>query len=596
MSEMAKTFTFLGLALVSLVAAWATKPASADLDVASLVGQDLTKGFTDSTEAKRLRIVDFNEATATLREFEVAEEDGLWAIPSKDGYPADAERQMAQAATSLMDRKVLAVASEDAADHEQFGVIDPLSPKLEVGQKGVGRHVTISDINNEPLVDLVIGLEVKDVTNKQHFVREAGRDVVYIIELDPEPLSTNFEDWIEKDLLKLNPWDIEQVEIKDYSAELGLTMTERGPAIQVAWDPRSELTLAYNDTESKWSPVSLKKFMGTNGEHQEFSLTDDEELNSDKLNGLKSALDELEIVDVASKPPGLSADLKAGENFLDDREAITDLRVRGFAAVQAPGSTSQDLISNEGEVICTMKNGVEYVLRFGDLRMTAGGSEKKAQEAADGEAEPQSSGRDVQRYLFAMARFNEGAVKRPELEELPALPEVAEDSEDEAASPLEAEVEAEPSDADESSAEDGDAKQNDTDDASTSDSDSEADPEPASGDETAHDEASSDDEKSAELEKVIADRKRIETENQRKLDEYKDQLDQGRQTVKDLNLRFGDWYFVVSNDTFQKIRLGRDDVIQKKETDEPTAADGASAVGVPGDVVPGLPTIPGTVP
>ena len=64
------------------------------------------------------------------------------------------------------------------------------------------------------------------------------------------------------------------------------------------------------------------------------------------------------------------------------------------------------------------------------------------------------------------------------------------------------------------------------------------------------------DEKSEEVKKIIAERKRIEAENQQKLDEYQKKLDKGRQTVKDLNLRFGDWYFVVSNDVFQKIRLG----------------------------------------
>ena len=189
MTETAKTTTFIAVALVALLAGWATRPAPADLDVESLIGEDLTKDFTDPGEAKRLKIVEFDEDSATLREFEVAEEDGLWTIPSKNGYPADAERQMAEAATSLMDREILAVASESAADHEQYGVVDPQSPKLEAGQKGVGTRVTISDIQDKPLVDLIIGREVKDATNDQHYVREANRDVVYVVEIDPTRLS-----------------------------------------------------------------------------------------------------------------------------------------------------------------------------------------------------------------------------------------------------------------------------------------------------------------------------------------------------------------------------------------------------------------------
>ena len=36
------------------------------------------------------------------------------------------------------------------------------------------------------------------------------------------------------------------------------------------------------------------------------NLADDEELNAETLNALKTALDELKIVDVKRKPPGLS--------------------------------------------------------------------------------------------------------------------------------------------------------------------------------------------------------------------------------------------------------------------------------------------------
>ncbi len=336
MSETAKTMSFIAVALVALLAGWATRPVPVEVDVASRVGQDLTQNFTDPGEAKRLKITEFNEDSATLREFEVAEVDGLWTIPSKDGYPADADRQMAEAATSLMDRKILAIASESAGDHEQYGVIDPLSPKLEAGQKGVGTHVTISDIHDKPLVDLIIGREVKGASNNQHYVREANRDVVYIVEVDPTKLSTNFEDWIEKDLLKLNAWDIQQVQLNDYSAELQPVMTPQGLAIQVAWDPRSELTLSYDDKDSKWKADKLKEFDKAGGDYKEFKLADDEELNTEKLDALKTALDDLSIVDVDRKPAGLSADLKAGVDFLDNPEARKDLRQLGFATVACP--------------------------------------------------------------------------------------------------------------------------------------------------------------------------------------------------------------------------------------------------------------------
>jgi hypothetical protein len=583
---------FLGVACIAIVAGWASRPSQNTVNVASRVGEDLTQQFTDPGAAKQLKIVEFDEDSATLREFEVAEVDGLWTIPSKDNYPADADRQMAEAATSLMDREIMAIAGESAADHEQFGVIDPLSPKLDVGQNGVGTHVTISDIQDKPLVDLIIGKEVKNTTNEQHYVREANRDLVYIVEIDPTKLSTNFEDWIEKDLLKLNAWDIQQVQINDYSAELQPVMTPQGIGIQVALDPRAEMKLAYDDEKGNWTAEDLKEFSKGSEQYTEFALTENQELNAEKLDALKTALDDLAIVDVDAKPAGLSADLKAGVDFLDDAKARSDLRALGFATVAArDGSGGQELISSDGEVIVTMKDGVEYVLRFGDLRLDTSG--KDAAQSADEQA--QASNQNVQRYLFAMARFNEDAIKKPQLEELPPLP----DEETEAAAadePVEEEEEEE----------EANETQSVTDSAAASDSNSSSASSLQQASEPATTETTNTNSKesgpkpepkkhSPEYEKILAQRKRIELENKRKLDEYNALVEKGRQQVKDLNLRFGDWYFVVSNDTFQKVRLGKSDVVKEKAIDgEPASAGGqSSAAGTPGSAVPGLPSFPG---
>jgi hypothetical protein len=593
MSESSKTMAFLAVAILAVIAALATRPASSDVDVQSLVGKVLTRNFTNLDDAKRLRIARFDKDTSQVHEFEVAEEDGLWVIPSKDGYPADAQRQMAEAATSLMDRKILDVASNEASDHEQYGVIDPLSPKLDAGQAGVGTRVTLSDVHNDPLVDLIIGREVKDAPN-QRYAREASRDVVYVIEFDPTKLTTNFEDWIEKDLLKINPWDLAQVEIKDYSAELQPVMMDQGLAIQVAWEPRSDLTLGYNDQEAKWSPVRLQQYDTNAANYVDFQLADDQQLNDEKLNGLKTALDDLRIVDVVRKPQGLSEDLQAGEDFLTNPEAKRDLRSRGFAAVPLTPGGEEEIVSSDGELIATTTNGAEYVLRFGDLTSADNGPKDDGAPKAD---DPAASKSDVNRYLFIMARMNEDVVAKPELEQLPELPgEPASAGGDPAASDAKPEAATE-----ESATETAEA------DAAASDAESEATSEDESDDTDEGTAADSDeaalaqsDAKSAEVKKIIAERKRIETDNQRKLDEYQNKLKQGRETVAELNARFGDWYFVVSNDVFNKLRLGRDDVIEKKKSDEPAAADGNDAVtspfGVPGATVPGLPEIPGAGP
>ncbi len=621
MTENAKTITFVIVGMLAVVIGLVSRPSSAELDEKSLEGTDLTKNFTAVEDAKKLRIVRFDEDTATRREFEVAEQDGLWSIPSKDGYPADAARQMAEAATSLMDRKILQVASGSAGDHEQFGVIDPSSPKLEAGQKGVGTRVTIFNEQQDPLVDLIVGKAVKD-TEGQRYVREAGRNMVYVIEIDRSKLSTNFEDWIEKDLLKLNSWDLQQVDVKDYSAALVQVMTPEGPSIGIDRDDRAELTLSYSDSDAKWTPVKLRSFdrsKGEEGEYVDFTLAEDEELNTESLNGLKTALDDLQIVDVVRKPQGLSEDLKAGAEFVNNQKAFLDLVSKGFTATGIGADAPQDIISSDGEVIATMKNGAEYVLRFGNLTNVAGGDKPEdaatatpAADAAVG-ADEKKSDNDVNRYMFVMARFNENAVKQPELQPLPELPTGEEAKPAGEAAPAAAAAEpaasatppadgapatpaAEPA-AEAAPAAEANAEAPQSDETKADESKPAAEAESAATEDTKNADAPAAPpaaEKEKELEKVMAERKRIEQENQRQMDEYQETLKKGKETVKDLNLRFGDWYFVVDDNVFKKIRLGRDDVIKKKEKPK---AEGDAPAGAtnpfPGAAPVGLPEIPG---
>jgi hypothetical protein len=56
----------------------------------------------------------------------------------------------------------------------------------------------------------------------------------------------------------------------------------------------------------------------------------------------------------------------------------------------------------------------------------------------------------------------------------------------------------------------------------------------------------------------------VERENRRKQDEYDEKVKAGRKRVKDLNARFADWYYVVSDAEYAKIHLDRSGVVQKK--------------------------------
>ena len=208
MTEMAKTMFFVVAAAVSLLVAFVVGPAHDTFDIQELVGERLNQFEVE--QAKRLKIVKFDKEIATTQEFEVAEDDGLWTIPSKQGYPADADRKMAEAATCLIDREVLRIAAESASEHAALGVVNPSSSKLDSKATGVGIRVTMTNSNDETIADMIIGKEVKDADG-QHYVRNSDQDAVYVVEIDPENLSTRFEDWIEDDLLELNPLDVRKV-------------------------------------------------------------------------------------------------------------------------------------------------------------------------------------------------------------------------------------------------------------------------------------------------------------------------------------------------------------------------------------------------
>ena len=46
--------------------------------------------------------------------------------------------------------------------------------------------------------------------------------------------------------------------------------------------------------------------------------------------------------------------------------------------------------------------------------------------------------------------------------------------------------------------------------------------------------------------------------------------------MKELNDRFADWYFIISEDVYKKIHLGRSDVVKKKEQKQDNEKAGAS--------------------
>ncbi|MFM9059957.1 MAG: DUF4340 domain-containing protein [Planctomycetaceae bacterium] len=546
-----RTLAFVGVGAALLAAGWLALPRFTPTKVQPEAERVLFPELSDAGKAASLEIVSFDDKLATLAPFKVAQAGGVWVLPAHENYPADAKDQLAAAATELVDLRFLNVHSTSAGDHEACGVIEPDAEKIKVGMTGVGQLVEIRDAAGNRLARLIIGKEDKrpgpplEGGRKLRFVRRAGQDPVYVVEIDTSKFTTRFEDWIEKDLLKLSPWDIRRVVIDDSSCSFSID--EASGRLMISQDRRGLFDLAHDDKAAAWSVVKLEAFDKAR-KPKPAPLGPDEELASGRLNDLKNALCDLKIIDVARKPAGLSGELRAEKTFMEDLEAKRSLAQRGFYAFD-----SGDIVSSDGETVVGTKDGVEYVLRFGN-GTTVGGVGGKPDDGPDGEGQGEVTGR----YLFVMARFNEGLLEKPVLEPVPEAPadEAAKDEakkKDEEDKKDEAQPDAEPA-REEAAGDDG---------------------KPAG----AAEELAKADEAEAKAQAAIEERRRVERENRRKQEEYDEKVKGGQKRVRELNNRFADWYYVVSDAEYAKIHLDRAELVQKKPAGEagPGADDGPPA-------------------
>jgi len=508
--------------------------------------------LSDAAKAASLEIVSYDDELSTLHPFKVMQSGGVWVLPAHQNYPADAKEQLAAAATALVDLKMLDLVSKSPGDHETYGVIEPDPEKIKPGMTGVGQLVEIRDASGNKLARLIVGKEDKrrvggDASGRTlRFVRKAGQDPVYRVEIDTSKFTTNFDDWIEKDLLKLSPWDVRRLGLEDYA----LVAVESNGRVGVQLDRKYRVELAYNDKDAKWSLVRLEAF-SEDGEPKPETLSEGEELAANKLNDLRNALGDLKIVDVARKPSGLSAELKAEESFTNDREAVASMQQKGFLPLK-----TGEILSTDGETIVGMKDGVEYVLRFGSpTTVAADGKSSEAKDAGSAEAGEQSGDETSGRYLLVMARFNESLLEKPTLEPLPEVPAAVDDA----------------------ATKDGDAPDGEKKDGDKKD-------EEGAADERTTDAAESlkkADEAEAAAQVALENRRRVERENRRKQDDYDDKVQSAQKRVRELNGRFADWYYVVSDKEYAKIHLGRNSMVQTSDA-KATPVDPAVPAGAVG--------------
>ena len=539
MNENKKTITFLVAAIAAVAIATLTSPTKRDPSAKpNLMGQALFESF-DARAVTGIEIVEVDEEDIQSKSIEVTQTDKGWFIrrPGKADYPANEDNQLKDVASMLFDLRIIDQAGEGAGEHSKLGVLDP--SKEDPTQSGIGRLIHLKNSSGSNLASLIIGDEVEGLPGT-YFVRKPEQNAVFRVDVrNARNVSSKFVDWVEQDFLDLDKRKIKQVTLDNYDVNLAQGQINRNS------DP-----LVLNFEDSKWSLTGSK-------------LLDNEELDKDVLDELKDALDDLEIIDVERKPDILVKNLEQGSEFFsnlrdaNNQAVVQSLQQKGFytiAAKDAAGQTVPKVVSNKGEVLVGMESGVEYVLRFGEIYR---GPEED--ENATGDS----------RYIYAFARVNESLLTPPELEALPSpsgakgpegekgpiakpgpppnfTPPTAPPSITPPPPPAQASVEKSKVSTNARSIE--------------SNSTSEKDAKQAK--------------KKAEEDAEIS---RIKSSNARKQSEYDVKVAKARQKVNELNQNLAGWYYVISNDVYEKIRLDRASFVKNKENPEVVLPDEVAA-------------------
>lgn len=588
MNENIKTAIFAGTAVVVMLIAFIVQPSAEVIDEADAIGQSLFEEF-DPLKATTLEIVTFDEVTGDKRAFKVKQDASGWVIPTHQNYHADAEGQMSEAASALIGLNKLTLVTADKNEWPEYEVRNP--NKAEQGDEGVGRLFRLTDDEGNALAELIVGRDVKDQTN-QHYVRLPDDDRVYISNIDPSRLSDKFADWIEKDLLQLDTRNLAQIVLDNHSIDEANRRIVAGEKLKLTHKNTGEPTWALD------------------------GITDELKVKDDALNAMKEAIDDLKIVNVDRKPDLLVENLRKGTEFFEDlrnpaNQAIWGLlNQRGFfpVGVESPdgGDPQLSIFSNEGQILVGLGDGVEYVLRFGEITEDDDGAAKAAK-AKDGDAsdKPGDKSAGYSRYIYVVAKVNPDLIDKPEMKPLPewkgegdapTLPGAkkpaaqepkgnegntgdAGDKKDveptkptKAAAPVKKDTAAtkdavKKDDVKKPAAKKGDAKKDDSKktDSKKDDAAKQAANDEAKAAKQAAKKAAEEAKKAAADEarqQWLAEAANVQRQNQSAIEDYQQKIKDAQKRVDELNARFAPWYFVIADSEYQKIHLSRKDIVE----------------------------------
>ena len=251
-----------------------------------------------------------------------------------------------------------------------------------------------------------------------------------------------------------------------------------------------------------------------------------EQLNTTAVNNLTNVLDELKIIGVRPKPKGLNADLSFDPEFINNQLALRALQqsLGEKGFFFAQGSEGQlQLIGKEGQLIATTGEGIAFDLYFGE-QFSGSLFDIEFGDAADAEQPTR-----LETKTDENASDDQKVLETGRYVFIAArfVPETLEK------------------------------------------------PEPP---ESVAEDATEEEQKAA---------KQAQQDYEAALRAYEQQVADAKQKVEELNARFGEWYYVLSTENFEDLRLSRDALVEAKEAEpKATEPESAGAASKPSEQTP----------
>lgn len=528
-------FVAAAVACVGITTAIDISSRPAEIKEFGRIGELFYAEFTDPTLAAALEVYAFDKEEVVPREFVVQRlENGRWSIPSHHNYPADAEDQLAKTAASIIGIKRGAMVTRWPADHATYGVVNPKQDSLKVDEvEGVGKRLILKGDADAILADYIIGNQPESNQSNDYYVRHPDEDEVYLATLSID-LSTKFADWIDTDLLHISQSDLIQLTINDYAFDEAQGTISKG----------ATSVLKREKSSDPWILEGLNE--------------QTEEVDKTAMTAAVGAIDNMKIVGVREKRGGLTPELKIDRNAIQSQNDFqivqSDLMTKGFLLQPDEQPDTLKLIAREGELHSSTSDGLVYQMFFGraftgsqeelEIGITGNESEKTEEDTDSNELTPETDGnKQPGRYVFVKVDFKEANLgERPVEPVAPEMPKElrqAEESKDEVAA-----------------------------DTDTTDSDVEATEEP-DGEQTEEDPLA---EIRTDYDSAIKNHEIDMVTYEADVKAFEKKVADGIKKAEDLNRRFAEWYYVVPGETFDKLRLSREDIVKEKE--QPQSEDG----------------------